>query len=293
MKSSFVYLACAIVCAVFCGQIANAEGVHYDVFVTASGTNLIIGGFDDAATVAVVPEGQMRVFGGEVIGSGTTAAFESSAPGEPGFRASPQSSLNNPSLMTPANTYSALAGSTPLTFNFQPITIGAVTRNLYFWDGTGDVAFSPVGSNVVLGLQKKGAGGWTSSINGSFASIVAGNTIQNTGATGSVHTHLYTSIANNGAAPDQGFYLYSLQLQMTGYASSDPLYFVYGALDPSALAPQFADLEAFEAAHGLAEGWVETNLVAVPEPSSVALAGLGVAGLAIRAWRRRQAAGKV
>lgn len=287
MKSSFVYLACAIISAGFFGQIVNSEEVHYDVFVTASGTNLVIGGYDDAATVAIVPEGQMRVFGGEVIGSGTTAPFESSAPGEPGFRASPQSSLNNPSLVTPANTYSALAGSTPLTFNFQPITIGSVARNLYFWDGTGDVAFSPVGSNVVLGLQKKGAGGWTSSINGSSAGILGGSTIQNTGATGSVHTHLYTSIANNGAAPDQGFYLYSLQLQMTGYASSDPLFFVFGALDPLALAPQFADFAAFEAAHGLAEGWVESNLVAVPEPSGIALAGLGAAGLAGAALRRR------
>lgn len=33
-------------------------------------------------------------------------------------------------------------------------------------------------------------------------------------------------------------------------------------------------------------------LVPVPEPSSVALAGLGVAGLAVRAWRRRRAGGK-
>jgi len=222
-----------------------------------------------------------------VIGSGTTAAFESPNPGEPGFRASTQSSLNNPSIMTPANTYSALAGSTPLTFNFQPITIGSVTRNLYFWDGTGGVDFSPVVSSVVLGLEKKGTGGWTSSINGSSAGIVGGNTIQDTGATGSVHTHFYTSIANNGVAPDQGFYLYSLQLQMTGYASSDPLYFVFGALDPLALAPQFADFAAFEAAHGLAEGWVESNLVAVPEPSSFALAGLGAAGLAGAALRRR------
>ena len=287
MKSAFVYLSCAMIFAGLLSKPAHAEGVHYDVFVTSSGTNLVIGGYDDANTIAIVPEGQMKVFGGEVVGSGTGSPFESEAPGEPGFRASPQSVLNNSSLTTPAGTYSALAGSTPLTFNFQPITIGAMTRNLYFWDGTGDVNFSPVGPNVVLGLTKTGAGGWTSSINGSSSGVLVGNTIQNTGSTGFVHTHLYTSIAENGAAPDQGFYLYSLQLQMTGYASSDPVYFVFGAIDPLALAPQFADLEAFESAHGLAEGWVESNLVAVPEPSSIALAGLGVAGLTGAVLRRR------
>ncbi|MCX7412314.1 MAG: PEP-CTERM sorting domain-containing protein [Planctomycetia bacterium] len=286
MKTSYVCLVATIIFG-SSAHFALAEDVHYDVFVTASGTSLIIGGYDDANTVAIVPEGQLRVFGGEVVGTGTAAAFESSAPGEPGFRASTQSNLNNPSLTTPANMYTALPGLAPLTFNFQPITIAASTRNLYFWDGSGSVAFSPVGANVVLGLEKQGAGGWTSSIDGSAAGVLAGNTIQTTGSTGSVHTHLYTSLAKSGAAPDQGFYLYSLQLQMTGYTPSDSLYFVFGALDPTALAPQFADLVAFEAAHGLAEGWVESNLVAVPEPSSIALAGLGIGSVAFAALRRR------
>lgn len=267
----------------------RAAEVHYDTFVTStgSGSKLLIGGYDDAALTAIVPAEQMRVFGGEVIGSGTTLPFESEAPGEPGFRAGDQAFLNG-SSMTPSGVYTALAGSTPLTFTFQPITIGSATRNLFFWDGSGAVNFAPVGGNVALGLTKPGGTGWTASISGTSSGVQSGNTIQNTGTAGTVHTHLFTSIAKDGAAPDQGFYLYALQLGMTGYISSDPLYFVFGALDPEVLAPQFADLEAFEVAHGLAEVWVEDNLLVVPEPTAWLLAACGVAGLvAGRRLRRR------
>ncbi len=271
----------------------TAEEVHYDVFITSSGTSLVIGGYDDVNTVAEIPAGQLRVFGGEVVGSGTVGPYVSDAPGEPGFRASTQASLNNASLTTPANTYTALSGSTALTFTFEPMTIGAQTRNLFFWDGDGAVSFAPVATSVVLGLTKGAVvPEWTQTVDGSSAGVIAGNTIQVTGATGSVHTHLFTSIDDAGAAPGQGFYLYSLRMHMNGYESSDPLYFVFGALDPLNLAPQFADLAAFEAAHGLAEGWVESNLVAVPEPSALVLAGLGLAGLVGARVNRRPAASR-
>lgn len=251
---------------------------------------LVIGGYDDVNTVAVVPEGQMRVFGGEVTGTGTSA-YVSASPGEPGFRASTQAQLNNAGLTTPANTFTALSGSTALNFTFEPVSIDAQTRNLFYWDGAGSVAFAPVSTSVVLGLTKGAiVPEWTQTIDGGSAGIISGNTIQLTGSTGTVHTHLFASIADGGGAPGQGFYLYSLRLHMSGYASSDPLYFVFGALDPDNLAPQFADLAAFDTAHGLAEGWVESNLVAVPEPSSVVLGGLGAAGfgwLGLRRGRRQ------
>lgn len=267
---------------------AQAEAVHYDVFVTSSGTGtkLVIGGYDDDALTATVPAEQMRVFGGEVVGSGTAAPYESAAPGEPGFRAGSQSFLDNPSLMSPAAVYKALSGSAALTFTFQPIAIGAATRNLFYWDGVGAVQFAPIGGNVVLGLEKQGAGGWTALITGTSSGVVSGNTIQNSTATGGVHTHLFTSIGTDGAAPAQGFYLFSIQLAMAGYNPSDPLYFVFGALDPDNLAPQFADFAAFEAAHGAAELWVEETM-AVPEPTAWLLTVCGAATIA-GARRRRQ-----
>lgn len=270
-----------------------AEETHYDVFVTSSGTTLVIGGFDDAALTATVPADQMRVFGGEVTGT-TSAPYESADPGEPGFRAATQSFLNNPSLTTPAGVYTALPGGTPLTFSFLPMSINAATRNLYYWSGTGSVAFAPAAADVSLDLTQQGAGGWTAGITGASAGVIPGNTIQVTSAgasAGTVHTHLFTSIGQAGGTPDQGFYLYSLQLGMTGMQSSEPLYFVYGALDPNALSP--TELDDFEVAHGLAEVWVENNLAAVPEPAGCALLGLGLAAVAVISRRTafRPAAG--
>ena len=282
-----VVVAVLLVAMLLVGD-SRAADVHYDVFVTSSGTSLVIGGYDDAATTATIPADQMQVFGGEVVpATGTAAPYESASPGEPGFRAATQSFLNNPSLTTPAGVYTALPGSTPLTFAFLPITVGSDSRNLFYWDGSGAVAFAPAANDVALDLSKQGGGGWTSGITGASAGVIAGNTIQTTsggGSPGTVHTHLFTSIGKAGGAPHQGFYLSSLQLGMTGFAPSKPLYFVYGALDPAALSPE--QLTAFETAHGLAEAWVQDNLVAVPEPATLALAGLTMVGI-VGAARRR------
>ncbi|MFM7243523.1 MAG: hypothetical protein ACKO40_05010 [Planctomycetaceae bacterium] len=284
----------ALLACLACTTIALADEAHYDVFVTGSAGRLVIGGYDDAATTAVVPADQLRVFGGEVVPSGTSGPYESASPGEPGFRAATQSFLNNPALTTPAGVFSALPAATPLTFSFLPISIGTDTRNLFFWSGEGAVAFAPADTNVALDLTKQGGGGWTAGITGASAGVIPGNTIQTTSSgasAGAVHTHLFASIGKAGSAPDQGFYLYSLGLQMTGLTNSEPLYFVYGAVDPAALTPQ--ELTDFETAHGAAEVWVENNLAAVPEPSALPLAAcLGAAAAAI-GRRRRDSAGHV
>jgi len=267
-----------------------AEEIHFDVFVTTTGTAtgspLIIGGFNDDDSTAVIPGGQMRVFGGHVTGI-TTAPFVSEGEGEPGFRASSQSFLNG-STMTPEDVYTALLPGRNLTFNFLPISVGTATRNLLFWDGSGPVAFDTVGPDVVLDLARYSGPTqlWSASITGSTAGVTAGNTIDTTTPAGVVHEHLFTQIAESGAAPQQGFYLFSLQLSMSGYESSDPLYFVYGAYNPTAFTSPFTNLAGFEAAHDEALDWVQINVV--PEPSSLALAGIGAVGAGLAALRSRQ-----
>jgi len=251
-------------------------GQFLDVFVTSTGTGtqLVIGGFDDDAGTAEVPAGQLRVFKAEVAGAiGGGLPYETDEPGYPAFQALRQSRLDNPLEVSPANVYIELAPSTPLTFSFLPIAIGANSRNLFFWDGTGAVDFAPVGSGVVLSLTRTGAGSWTESIHGSSDSAIAGSAIATTSGVGQVHTHLLTSIGDNGGVPTQGFYLFSLQLEMAGYTPSESIYFVYGALDPANI--QYGQsLSQFDAAHVLAGDWVQNNLVVVPEPSASALVGL-------------------
>jgi hypothetical protein len=181
MFRTFSFAALALFLAAF-APTTNADEVHYDVFVTSTGTGtkLVIGGFNDDSLTALVPAEQMLVFGGEVVGVGAADPYESEDPGEPGFRAAAQTDLDNPSRTTPAGVYTALPANTNLTFSFQPITIGATTRNLFFWNGEGSVAFSPAAADVVLGLTK--TEDWTASIDGSSSGVIAGNTIQQTSA---------------------------------------------------------------------------------------------------------------
>lgn len=290
MKTIFPALVVTALLACFAPSL-RAEGVHFDVLVTSStnsGSKLIIGGFNDVAGTGTVPAEQMRVFKGEVTGS-TAAPYSTGGAGEPGFRAPIQSVLNNPALTSPAGVYTALAPSTPLSFSFMPITIDSNTRNLFFWDGSGTVAFAPVASNVALNLINNDPT-WNLGITGTSAGVIPGNVISTSGsggAAGFVHHHLNTAISEAGGAPDPGFYLYSLRLEMAGYTSSEQLYFVYGADNLS------APMANFELKHEMAEDWVKGNVAVLPEPSSLALAGLGAAGAGLAALRsRRRRAGR-
>jgi hypothetical protein len=260
-----------------------AEAVHYDVLVTSLSGTLVTGGYVDADNSAIAP---LRVFGGESLGFGPDDPYQSDE--EPGFRAPDQTFLSGTS-MNPSGVYTALPGSTALTFTFQPITIGANTRNLLFWDGTGEVSFGPLTAADSLSLVRSGFGGWTRTIPGTSAGVVSGAAIDTTAANGTIHRHLTTEIASGGAGPATGFYLFALQFQMTGLAASADAYFIYGAYDVE----NPPELEEFEEAHEAAMLWVENNLVAVPEPSTAALAGLGAAGVLATGWRhhrRRRAA---
>lgn len=267
-------------CFLFEVHAAFADVIHYDVLLTSGSGGLITGGYDDAGNTGLAP---LRVFSGEVVGSGTIGPYESAE--EPGFRAPAQAFLNS-SGMTPSNVYSALPGNTNLFFNLVPMTIGANSRNLFFWNGSGSVNFTALPASYQLNLV--GDFG-TATITGSSDGPSSNFLLKQTSPDGSLdpgHPHLTTQIADAGAAPTQGFYLFALQFSMAGLSPSAPAYFVYGAYDANS-PPDFV---TFDAAHAEAELWVENNLTAVPEPSSVVLAGLGAAGALAAGWRRRRRA---
>lgn len=273
-------------------QTAFADGP--DVLVVSDGApspKLVIGGWNDEFNTGTIPSDQLLVFGGEAVANDMNASlpYATEGVGEPGFNAVPQSTLDNPAFVTPAGAFSAVAANTPLTFSFLPMTIGANSRNLFFWDGVGpEPSFAPVASNVSLQLELTGANPWTNAINGSSDAVIAGNTIATTSGSGFLHQHLVTTISKGGAAPDQGFFLFSLQMEMAGFTSSDPLFFVFGALNPADFTTP--ELEAYEVTHDLAIDWVQDNLVApVPEPSTYAILALGAAAIPLvrRRLRRR------
>ncbi|MFM8951893.1 MAG: PEP-CTERM sorting domain-containing protein [Planctomycetaceae bacterium] len=267
-------------CSFFDGHAAIAEAIHYDVLFTSGSGTLLTGGYDDAGNNGIAP---LRVFSGEVVGAGTAGPYESAE--EPGFRAPNQAFLNS-SAMTPSGVFTALPGNTDLFFNLVPMTINGSSRNLFFWNGSGPVNFAALPASYQLGLV--GDFG-TAAITGSTSEVTANFLLKKTSADGSLdpgHPHLTTQIADAGDAPAQGFYLFAMQFNMAGLSSSAPAYFVYGAYDANS-PPDFV---TFDAAHAEAEAWVENNLAAVPEPSSLALAGLGAAGVLTAGWGRRRRA---
>lgn len=276
-KNHFPILLTTCFAIVLSVSPASADTVHFDVLLTGSSGSLITGGYNDGSNTGIAP---MRVFSGEAVSSdGGPAASDA----EPGFRAPNQTFLNS-SGMTPPAQLSALPGNTNLLFRLVPMTISGTNRNLFFWDGTGAVNFGPLSSGY--GLSLAGDFGSTS-ITGASNSPSLDFVLKTTSADGSLdpgHPHFTTTIGNAGATPAQGFYLFSMQFSISGLSASAPAYFVYGVYDAGS--PP-VDFEAFDLAHAAAETWVENNLVAVPEPSSVALAGLGVAGLAGAELRRR------
>lgn len=264
------------------GPEASAVEVHYDVLVTSLSGTLVTGGFSHADLSAVAP---LRVFKGESLGIGPADPYQSAE--EPGFEAAGQAFLDG-GAMTPSGVYAALPANSALGFAFQPITIGAATRNLFFWDGAGGVNFAPLTGTDTLALIRSGFGGWTRTITGTSAGVVNGATIDTTDGAGELHKHLTTEIASGAAGAATGFYLFALQFQMGGLAPAADAYFVYGAYDTE----NPPDLVAFEAAHDAAVDWVGASLL-VPEPGTTWLAASGVAGLftLLHLRRRRSVAG--
>jgi hypothetical protein len=171
-----------------------------------------------------------------------------------------------------------LVGST-LSFNIVDGASFGLPGNLSFWNGVGSVAFSTVPNLETLRLN---LGAQNRTI-GSATGEVAGYPIGTIAAGGSIHRHLGSflqgadgnSTPGDGNEPTAGIYLIPLELTGSDAALADslPLFVVYNN-------------GLTEEVHDSAIGWVESNLLTIPEPATCALLGMGVLALLVPTWRR-------
>jgi hypothetical protein len=256
--------------AVLISSLVSAQ--HFDVFVSrpAAGTQTVYGGIDvDTADVTLF----QRVFEAEMGEDPFDGTFTSD---EPGF--------NHPAddAGIPAGAVSLVAGDEVFVMP-RSLAVDGVTSNLFFWNGTGDVAFAPaVGASFAID---------TGNLTGSIGTAGAG---------GAFDDHPFFVLDDGDASPatfpTAGIYLASFLTRVADLGPSDPLFLVMGT--EGLITPEFLGIsqeqfnmlteaeldEALEEVIEVAVSYVETNVV--PEPSSL-VAALSVYGVAMAIRRKR------
>lgn len=138
---------------------------------------------------------------------------------------------------------------------------------LLYWDGTALVA-PQAGLGLTLSMFGQGV-----SVTGADISGVSGFSLGGASMDGSFHKHFYFSLPGNAEVGAYGVLLELTPAGASSFTKSDPFLIVFN---------RGLGTEAFETGvHEMVE------VTAVPEPSSVALAGLGAVGLVGAALRRR------
>lgn len=229
---------------------------HSDVRPRVENSKIVTDGFSDADGAT---QTNSRVFGFDF----------GENPDDPFF-------AQDPGFNSPVG--SGLPASSQLGFNLPD--------DLFFWNGTGDVAFSLVTSGESLVLN---FGASSRSITGTDTAQ-AGFTIQSISAGGAVHRHLNAFLngpdgnaipaspgtwgAGDGIEAADGIYLFSMELFVApaaGIAGSDPIYILFNNR-----------LE--EAAHDRALDWANERIV--PEPGG--LFGLAASSMLLALRRARR-----
>ncbi len=236
-----------------------SSAAHSDVQATVIGGQIVVGALDDFTGDVTA---NVRVFGYDFQEDPADPYFA----GDPGFDAPAGSGLS-----TGALSFNLLSGT---RFNLP--------ANLNYWNGIAPLSFGAVPSGETLRLN---LGSANRIVDNSIADV-AGFSIGNVSMTGTLHRHLNSflngadgnSNPNDGNVPANGIYLLAMELDHAdvNLANSAPLFFVFNN-------------GMSEAVHDQAIDWAEANLVAVPEPSTIAMAiSGGLFGLLFVARQRRR-----
>jgi len=201
----------------------------------------------------VIASGQLATEGGiYATGSFAGRVFEGElAPG------APNNTTIEPGFDASAGTFQS---GNQVRFDF--------VQQLLYWNGTALTA-PPANFTVTLGANSR-------TISGTATSGLPGFLVATAGGIGGFHQDMTWSLPNTAA---DGLYGVVLTLGpeagTTGFTTSDP--FLIGFVNGTV-----ADVSVGFAAM--------VNVALVPEPSSMALAALGVAGVLAAGWRRRRRA---
>jgi hypothetical protein len=216
-----------IVIAAMVGS-GSARAQHIDVLTEQINGQLVTGtGNFDTDTWTLGPRVFHRDFG-------TSFAINN-----PGFN-----SIGAGSIDLPSGSQS-LPGSTPLSWDFLPMTIGGVSSNLFYWNGQDtDGVPGLTASDIQFGALPLPS--YTLTLfdvnNGAHAAdgtntVVPGGVIDTTASDGFIHRHLFWFLqdndGNSATKPTDGLYLAAIRMKMPGLSSSLPVLLIFGTPNSS------------------------------------------------------------
>jgi hypothetical protein len=228
-----------------------AEAVQ-DIMLQTKAGKIVTGLVDDVSGVGTLGT---RVYGRQFLL--VSGSFRASNPGFYALR------TGNPNMPTGAAGFPAMHD---VNFDLLPMTIGTVSSNLFFWDGSNANGGDFDASDVNFVSPAAGVN-WTQ-FDDNFSPFVAAGTNQLVPGglidrtsddvwpdgidSGTLHSHLAMQVddsdGNTGTQPPAGIYMIAWQARSVGFETSDPFFLVMRS-------PTISD-EARDAA----VDWVEDQL---------------------------------